>query len=792
MSKRLTSLIVRRVIIIFLMLSLNANWAIGQAKGILFISGTVLSELGEPLPGISVLVKGTGEGVVTDLDGQFQIEAIAKGNITLVFTGVGFEVFEKPFVFNQSLSKIEITLSTSVTELEGVQVLGKSELTQVRELPYAVSVIDVRPLQVQNLDVNQVLGTVSGVRIREEGGLGSAFDFSLNGFSGKQVKFFMDGVPMEGFGSSLSLNNIPINLISGIEVYKGVVPVHLGADALGGAINVLTHQHVKNYLNVSYALGSFNTHRASILAQFTESRIGLTVSANLFYNYSDNNYWMKNVEVPRSDGTGKLDTVNVRRFHDGYQSKTIQMEVGFVNKSFADRIFIGLISSGNEKEVQTGVNFQQVFGEVVRTDKVLMPTFKYKKSNLFVQGLDVSAFAMYNMGKAESVDTSSMKYDWYGKATRRTNNAGEYSYNKSLFSFNDDNSLATANLSYRVGKHHSFSINNTFTRFIRVGKDPLRPSNELQFRMPNTLIRNVMGVSYGLNLWEDKWKSSVFAKVFKTKSRTFLENVETGNYENYQTSFSNQGYGAASTVFVTEWLQFKVSYEHTYRLPDGEELFGDGLNVQPNTTLRPEKSNNYNIGLLLSKALKHHSLQFETQYLLRHADDLIWQAPGPQFSSYSNLDKAQLTSYEVAAKYRFKTWLDFQVNLTKQKNINTDKSDTRYLDDLPNQPFFFWNTNLGLNLKDVGLKGSRLSLSWFTQYVALFYWKWPSQGTKKTKYDIPTQLSHDFTASYSMVDGRYNASFTCSNVTDALRYDNFALQKPGRAFSFKLSYYLTY
>lgn len=48
--------------------------------------------------------------------------------------------------------------------------------------------------------------------------MGSDFDFSINGLSGSAVKFFIDGVPLDIMGSSMSLNNIPVNLSERIEV----------------------------------------------------------------------------------------------------------------------------------------------------------------------------------------------------------------------------------------------------------------------------------------------------------------------------------------------------------------------------------------------------------------------------------------------------------------------------------------------------------------------------------------------------------------------------------------------
>jgi outer membrane receptor protein involved in Fe transport len=134
------------------------------------------------------------------------------------------------------------------------------------------------------------------------------------------------------FGSSFQINNIPINIAERLEVYKGVVPIWLGSDALGGAINIVTGDRFRNYVDASYSFGSFNTHRSVVNAAYT-AKSGFTVRLNAFQNYSDNDY---KVTVDAADiytGAYKANAV-VRRFHDNYHNETVMASVGVVGKKY--------------------------------------------------------------------------------------------------------------------------------------------------------------------------------------------------------------------------------------------------------------------------------------------------------------------------------------------------------------------------------------------------------------------------------------------------------------------------
>lgn len=107
---------------------------------------------------------------------------------------------------------------------------------------------------------------------------------------------------------------------------------------------------------------------------------------------------------------------------------------------------------------------------------------------------------------------------------------------------------------------------------------------------------------------------------------------------------------------------------------------------------------------------------------------------------------------------------------------------------MPNIPYFFGNADVSVNFKNVGKKSNNLNLGYNLLYVHEFYLYWPSLG--ENKYNIPQQLSHDVSAVYSMVNGKFNIGIEAKNITDALLYDNFSLQKPSRGFYLNLRYFL--
>jgi len=165
------------------------------------LKGRVVNEQGKTVPFATVILIESGRGTAADIQGNFRLENIPSNNSMLSIESVSYQdskVQLTPEMF--SGNRQQFILEQSDINLAEVVIAGKSEEFQIREKAYSVSALDAKKFQNSNFDVGNVLKRVSGVNIREKGGLGSGFKFSINGLSGKQVKFFIDGVPMENYG----------------------------------------------------------------------------------------------------------------------------------------------------------------------------------------------------------------------------------------------------------------------------------------------------------------------------------------------------------------------------------------------------------------------------------------------------------------------------------------------------------------------------------------------------------------------------------------------------------------
>lgn len=780
---------------VFFLLFAVLGFSEGLAQQLVTLSGKITSADGLPVAQATLAVEGTSYGTYSDDNGNYSL-GLPQGTYTVVASFIGYES-QKKSVSLTGKKTVDFVLREESVALNDVEVYGKSKSQQLREGTFAVSALDVKPVVNSLSNLNELVNRASGIKVRQEGGVGSDYDLSINGMSGNSVRYFIDGVPLETKGSEVSLANLPVNIIDHIEMYKGVVPAYLGADALGGAINIVTKKEKKNYLDMSYGIGSFHTHKADLNAQFVFPKSGIIVRPTVGVNYSKNDYMMKGVEV-WDESLRKYVPSNRKRFHDDYFSLLAQVEVGVTGKPWADDFFVTASYSKVDKELQTGSVQTKVYGMAERNGSAYNVSARYRKKDFLLKGLQMHSFLSHTWDHSLTVDTAYRVYDWNGDYIESSRNeiTGR---ERSLRHYKRPTTMFRSNWDYRIGPQHALNVNYLLNR---TGNDrydevdsSFEPSNDV-------VCKHIIGLSYQQQLLQDRMENTFFVKDYINHLNIRQTDLywQTGSDEMRGESTGNYwGYGVGSRMKFVEPLALKASYEHSVRLPLARELLGNGSTIYANTALNPEKSDNVNLGVFGTwHPGRGHTVYYEVNGFMRFVDDYIQAVVAEKegMMQYQNVPAVHIKGLEGEVRYSWKRNLQCMANVSwqdarDQRQYKEDgKLSATYLNRVPNRPWLFGTAEVNYTFHDVCRKNSSLRLETSYQWVHWYYLTWEAYGSKESKAQIPAQHVVNAGVTYSLENGKYNVSVNCDNLFDRLVYDHYKLQKPGRSFFLKFRVFL--
>src|SRR5210317_526784 len=205
------------------------------------ITGTVVdAESNSPLPGATVVIKGTQIGTTTDFDGLFSISEASKGDI-LVITFIGFDAAEV-----EAFDGIEVVLETALNQLSEVVVTsGVIDIAKVRETPVAVSAISVSEITLKtgNLEFPEIMNKTPGVYATKQGGGYGDSRISLRGFDQRNTSFLINGQPvndMENGWVYWSNWQGLTDVTSNIQIQRGLGATSLAVPSVGGTVSIFT------------------------------------------------------------------------------------------------------------------------------------------------------------------------------------------------------------------------------------------------------------------------------------------------------------------------------------------------------------------------------------------------------------------------------------------------------------------------------------------------------------------------------------------------------------------------
>lgn len=679
-------------------------------------------------------------------------------------------------------------------KLKDVHVQGTSATKKLKQQGYAVDAISIKPQQNRLTTLKDIVDRSAGVKVRREGGLGSDYDLIINGLSGNAIRYFIDGIPMDTKGEGVNLDNIPLNTVERVELYKGVVPAYLGADALGGAVNIITKRQQHNYIDASYGGGSFNTHTADINAQLTVPGSKIVVRPTLSLSSSDNSYTMKDVEV-WSEEESKYILANKRRFHDKYFSLFTQLEFRVTDLCWADWISLSASYSKVNKDIQTGAMQNKVYGDAERHEQSYNVALRYAKqwSKLRTQ-LDLS----HTWNHSETVDTTFRKYDWDGTWLPSSGNEMN-NKPKSIRTYKRPLTVVNAGVDYALHEGHHLALNYMMNRRENNRRDDV----DKDFEPTNDVVtKHILSLTYSQQLFSNRWQNFGFIKTYiNSTSIKQKDNSTITGADKIESDATNTywGGGLGSRFTLCKYLSVKASYEHSVRLPLSIELLGNGTTIYPNLTLNAEQSNNYNAGLYGSWNIgRGHTLNYEANAYLRHVLNYIRAVVSERdgMMQYVNEPAIRIKGIDLTIDYTWRHALQIRANGTYNdaRNLRKYKTDgnpsATYKNKVPNQPWIYGNIEGSYTFRNLTAWKDKLQIAIAHQWIHWYYLNWEAYGAPASKARIPTQNVTDIDLTYSWQQERYNLSLSCRNVFDLRTYDNYMLQKPGRAIYAKLRVFI--
>jgi TonB-linked SusC/RagA family outer membrane protein len=231
------------------------------------VTGIVTDSSGAPLPGVSVVLKGTINGTITDANGKFSLSNIPPSS-SILFSFVGMKTEERSL---EGLNHIDVTMKEDAIGVDEVVVTALGLKMSAKKLTYATQTVqgsELTKVPDPNL-MNTLSGKVAGLSIAKAPGVGASVKVQLRGSrsiqGNNQPLFIIDGVPMSSNGGQVTNNlfsgydaggdgisNLNPDDIESINILKGASAAALyGSQAANGVVVITTKKGKAGVANIT-------------------------------------------------------------------------------------------------------------------------------------------------------------------------------------------------------------------------------------------------------------------------------------------------------------------------------------------------------------------------------------------------------------------------------------------------------------------------------------------------------------------------------------------------------------
>ena len=757
---------------LLLLLTTSSLWAQNTAE----LSGKITDKATQkPLIGADIYLKELKKGANADAQGNYYLKGIPEGNYTIIGSYLGYQTFSKK-IYLKGQERLDISLKEQAEEISGVTVSGKSIAHQKKEESMPVTVIDMSNMRGTVSNVQDILAKTVGVTLRTSGGVGSSSRISVRGLEGKRIGFFIDELPMTEQTDYLDINDIPIDMIDRIEIYKGVVPARFGGSSLGGAINIVIREYPDKYADLSYGYESFNTHKAQGVFKRNLKARGLVFGIGGGYTTSDNNYTF---DSPYREG------LRITRNHDKYRKYIVGGSFK-AKKWWFDEVEFEPVVVKTYKEIQ-GIEYN--IREAHSESLIAGLANKLTKDNFLTEGLNFDMFSGVVLTQMNFIDKATRRYEWDGSSYPTPSRyGGEVGYN--FPSDSDDQKLSfinKTNLEYIINERHSFNFNSVFSIAKGTPKDELKTlSLGKQVNFDSRMHSWVSGLTYDLRSLNDVFLNSLTLRYYQYTMHTQMAPLFVPGKYDVDLQKNNWGVNNAMRYRFLPSLMGKLSAGYEVRIPSENELLGDGISVVPSADLLPERNASANLGLLFDLTGKHPTnAQIEMNFFYMYLQDMIRYTAGLIGAQYQNFGEMRTLGVEFEAKADVLPSLYAYVNTTYQdlrdtrdyEPASTVPNPTKYKR-MPNIPYLMANAGMEFHRENLfGGSGQNTRLFADVAFVEEYFYDF--ELTQLQKRRIPRSTTIDIGFEHSFLNNKLFISGKLRNVTNEKTLSEFNRPLPG-------------
>ena len=772
-------------------------WVYFMVGNILFSNGQTISGIVKdssddtPVAGVNIVMPFLKKGTGTNARGEFFFKNVPAGEYELHFSFVGMkDVIRKVKVEANKDLKLEVYMQMDMKSLDQVVVAAKGERKEIHDVKRQgtpVAVIDGKQLAGRGTTITEVLNHQTGVKLRQTGGVGNQTKVNIRGLEGNRVQIYMDGYALNTPDGSFSINDIPLQFIDRVEIYKGIVPPEFGGDGLGSAVNVVTIDAEHGYYDLSYSYQSYGVHNptACISHYFDKANMAFTLFAG--GTLARNDYTITSPYV---------NDLKIKRDHDRLKMGEFGATLKFPDHYFdkAELEFVGYYSYKETQGIQTNIRHARTKIWTAGVNP------KLEKKHFLFGKLDLKFNGMVTYTHTALIDTSSFLYDFYGGRVPNTY-GGEVGYVPNL---SDDGMMDyryNLNLQYHlIPDRMLVNMNNDFRYVSNETRDTV--ADRFLKKDYSGLKSNISGMISSVAL-QNKWFQGRLTSVLTGRHYYYRLGGKTvnlaypGDAVPVETHKSDQywGYSLALKYDLSSHWLVKFALEHNFRLPRYEEALGDRVTTLTSTELKAEQANNYNLGIMFDRYYNANSrLQFESNGYIMQVKNMMYLTSVVGYSKYQNLGEALLYGVDGEIKWDIdRNWF-VSFNATWQKSLDyskyiagTNTESETYKMQLPHIPILFFNWMLDYRKDNpFGGKGQYARAYYEGGYTDKYYYGY--ELSRHQDYKIPSACLHTVGLEYGIMNRKVLFGVECHNLFDTDEMTNFNYPLVGRTVMAKLRF----